>query len=400
MRIPQALILANIFKDAIENLVVGQDMASHYSDIVNYDTLDAVKKKAINAFSSTLMCPERLKIRVLPAGGTAAVLDFLDYDFMLAFNVEGLGTKNLIADSMHREISAKGELARRFQGGRLYSRIGQDALAMAVTDLIAVGADPIAYADIIASGDSSWFKDEERVDALLEGYSVGAEKSGCAIPQGETPTLSGIVSSETLDLAGGAIGIIRPKERLIDGHKISPGDVIYGFPSHGLCANGISKARMIAESLPEGYFTLLPDGRTVGEAILEPTPIWVKPINDLLESGVDIHYISPITGHGWRKIARAPYQFRYIVDHLPEVPEVIQFLIEKGRQMGFDVSDEENYQVWNMGIFLVLIASKENGTIISREAAKHGCHVHVLGHVEKGDREVLIRPKSLLYKGV
>jgi phosphoribosylaminoimidazole (AIR) synthetase len=144
VRIPQALILANIFKDAIENLVVGQGMASHYSDIVNYDTLDAVKKKAINAFSSTLMRPERLKIRVLPAGGTAAVLDFLDYDFMLAFNVEGLGTKNLIADSMHREISAKGELARRFQGGRLYSRIGQDALAMAVTDLIAVGADPIA----------------------------------------------------------------------------------------------------------------------------------------------------------------------------------------------------------------------------------------------------------------
>ncbi len=373
-------------------------MALRYSDIVNYDSLDPVKQRAMDAFSSTLMHPERLRIHVLPAGGTASVLDFLDYDFMLAFNVEGLGTKNLIADAMHKEMSSKVELARKFLSGKLYSGLGQDAVAMAVTDLVAVGADPIAYADIIASGDSSWFKDEKRVDALLEGYRVAADKSECAIPQGETPTLSGIVAPETLDLAGSAVGIIRPKARFIDGHKILPGDIIYGMPSHGICANGVSKARMIAERLPEGYFTQLPDGRTLGEALLEPTPILVKPIIDILEAGVDIHYVSPITGHGWLKIARAPFPFRYVVESLPEVPSIFQFLIDRGRQSGFDVSDEENYQVWNMGVFLVLIANKENGLIIAREAEKHGCHIHVLGHVEKGDRKVVIKPKNISYK--
>ena len=374
-------------------------MVKRYSDIVDYGILDPVKRKAIDIFSSTLMHPKRLRIRVAPAGGTAAVLDFLDYDFMLAFNVESLGTKNLISDAMYREITAKADLAREFQSGRFYSNLGQDVVSMAVTDLVAVGADPIAYADIIVSGDSSWFKDEERLNNLLEGYRVAADKAECAIPQGETPSLLGIVAPETLGLVGGAVGIIRPKTRFIDGNKIVPGDVIYGFPSHGICANGVSKARKIAEHLPEGYFTRLPDGRTLGEALLEPTPIFVRSIIDLFEAGVDIHYISPITGHGWRKIARASFPFRYVVDSLPEVPAVLQFLIEQGRRFGFDVSDEENYQVWNMGIFIVLIAPKDAGTVIASEAERHGTHIHILGHVEKGEREVMIRPKHISYKG-
>jgi phosphoribosylformylglycinamidine cyclo-ligase len=370
-----------------------------YSDIVDYSILDPVKRKAMDIFSTTLMHPERLGIRVAPAGETAAVLDFLDYDFMLAFNVEGLGTKNLIADAMHREIAAKAELARKFQSGRFYSNLGQDAVAMAVTDLVAVGADPIAYADVIASGDSSWFEDEGRVGSLLEGYKVAADRAECAIPQGETPTLPGIVNSETLDLAGSAVGLIRPKTRFIYGQKIMAGDIIYGLPSHGICSNGISKARKIAERLPEGYFTPLPDGRTLGEALLEPTPIFVRPIIDLFEAGVDIHYIAPITGHGWRKLARARFPFRYVIDSVPEVPAVLQFLIEEGRQFGFDVSNEENYQVWNMGIFIALIAPKEAGIVIAREAARHGTHIHVLGYVERGEREVVIRPRNISYKG-
>ncbi|MDQ1280798.1 MAG: phosphoribosylformylglycinamidine cyclo-ligase, partial [Thermoproteota archaeon] len=217
--------------------------------------------------------------------------------------------------------------------------------------------------------------------------------------QGETPELPKIVAAESLGLFGGSIGIIRPKTRFIDGHKIEAGDVIYGFPSHGICANGVSKARSIAERLPERYFTRLSDGRTLGEALLEPTPIWVRPIIDLLNAGVDIHYISPITGHGWRKLGRAPFPFKYIVDTLPEPPEVFRFLIDRGRLLGLDVSDEENYQVWNMGIFITLIAPKSASGAIANEAAKHGCHLHVLGHVEKGELEVEIKPKGITYKG-
>ena len=373
-------------------------MVKRYSDIVDYGILDSMKQRAMDVFSATMMHPERLRIRVAPTGGTAAVLDFLDYDFMLAFNVESLGTKNLVADAMYREIAAKTSLAKEFQAGRFFSRLGQDVVAMAVTDIVATGADPIAYADIIASGDSAWFRDQERASTLLEGYKVAADRAECTIPQGETPELPGIIASETLGLFGGAVGVIRPKTRFMDGHKIVAGDVIYGFPSNGICANGVSKARKIGESLPEGYFTRLSDGRALGEALLEPTPILVRPIIDLLEAGVDIHYVSPITGHGWRKLARAPFQFRYVVDVLPKLPKVFRFLVDHGQKLGFDVSDEENYQVWNMGIFLTLIAPKSAEVAIATEAAKHGCHVHVLGYVEKGEREVVIKPKGIIYK--
>ncbi|MFH0897371.1 MAG: AIR synthase related protein, partial [Candidatus Bathyarchaeota archaeon] len=161
-------------------------MGFRYSDLVDYSLLDPVKRKALKIFTSTLKNPERLRIRVAPSGETAAVLDLLDYDFMLAFNVEGLGTKNLIADEMYRKSkhvkSGKGVDATRY-----YSFLGQDALAMSVTDLVAVGADPVAYADAIASGTSKWFDDAKRTEELLKGYKVAADKAGCAIPQGETP---------------------------------------------------------------------------------------------------------------------------------------------------------------------------------------------------------------------
>jgi phosphoribosylformylglycinamidine cyclo-ligase len=368
-----------------------------YSDLVDYSRLDPVKREALKIFASTFKNPERLRIRVAPSGETAAVLDFLDYDFMLAFNVEGLGTKNLIADEMYR-ISKRKKGGKDVNAERYYRYLGQDALAMSVTDLVAVGADPIAYADAVASGDSRWFDDAKRVKELLEGYRVAAEKAGCAIPQGETPTLSGIVSPRTLELTGGSVGIIRPKERFTYGKNLVEGDIIYGISSGGICANGVSKARAIAEKLEKGYFTKLPSGQTLGETLLKPTPIHVRPIIEMLESGVSLHYISPITGHGWRKIARARFPFTYVVKEVPEPPPVFLSLIEWGRKLGFDVSDEENYQVWNMGVFIALIAARRDGDEIFRICEKHRAEAFELGHVEKGERQVVIDPKRVVYR--
>jgi len=374
-------------------------MGERYSDLVDYSMLDPIKRKALEVFAPTLSNPSRIRIAVTGTGETAAVLNLLDYDFMLAFNVEDLGTKNLVADAMYHELRSKTELAKELDETRYYANLGRDAVAMAVTDLVAVGADPIAYADILASGDSAWFGDEKRVGSLLAGYRTAADLAGCAIPQGETPTLQGIVEPLTLNLSGGAVGIIRPKSRYTYGQKLTPGDIIYGLPSHGICANGITKARRIAERLPERYFTRLSDGRTLGEAILEPTPILSRLVVQLFERGVDLHYVSPLTGHGWRKIARARFPFRYIIEAVPEPPAVFQSLIEWGREYGFDVSDGENFQVWNMGIFLALMAPRECGEAIASVAEQFGTHVHVLGRVEKGEKEVIIEPKNVIYRG-
>lgn len=372
-------------------------MGLRYSDLIDYDKLDPFKQKALKTFASTFKNTERLNVKIIAAGETAAILNFLDYDFMLAFNVEGLGTKNLIADEMYhelkREIAKKGENAERY-----YRYLGQDAVAMSVTDLIAVGAEPIAYADMISSGDSALFDDTERMDELIKGYRLAADKAGCAIPQGETPTLPGIICLGTLDLAGGSLGIIKPKSRLTYGQNIEAGDIIYGMASGGICANGISKARLIAEKLKERYLTKLPNGEMLGEALLTPTPIYVRPIIEMFEAGVNVHYISPITGHGWRKIARARFPFTYRITEVPDPPLVFSSLIKWGEDRGVDVSDEENYQVWNMGIFITLIAPRKEDETIFKICKKHEVQVFKLGHVEKGERQVVILPKKIIYR--
>ncbi len=372
-------------------------MGFKYSDLVDYGRLDPVKRKAIEIFASTLRNPERLNVSVAPAGETSTVLNLLSYDFMLAFNIEGLGTKNLIADAMYRE-SKRLDPQDEAEAAKYYRFIGQDALAMSITDLVAVGADPIAYADAISSGDSKWFDDEKRSEELLKGYKDAADEAGCSIPQGETPTLAGIVLPETLDLVGSSIGLIKPKERFSYGQRISEGDVIYGLPSNGICSNGVSKARAIVEKLKEKYFTRLPNDKTIGEELLKPTPIYVKPILEMFDRGVDLHYISPITGHGWRKIARARFPFTYTIDDVPNCTLVFSSLIKSGRTLGFNVSEEENYQVWNMGVFIVLIAPKRDGDRIVGTCEKYGIDVYRLGHVDKGERQVVIKPKRLVYR--
>jgi phosphoribosylformylglycinamidine cyclo-ligase len=370
-----------------------------YSDVVDYNILDPIKRKALELFQTTFATIEdRLRIRVAPVGETAAVLDFLDYDFMLAFNVEGLGTKNVIADKIYQGIMEKKEIADKIKAKEAYRFIGQDTVAMSLIDLLAVGADPIAYGDLITAGDSKWFGDLERVDELLYGFKVAAELAGCAIPCGETPTLQNVVYPETLDLAGASVGIIKPKSRFMYGQKINAGDCIYGLPSGGICSNGVSKARTIAEILPEGYFTKLPNGKELGQELLTPTPIYVRPVIEMLDNGVDLHYIAPITGHGWKKIARARFPFTYVIENVPEPPIVFQALIEFGEKYDFDVSDEENYQVWNMGVFLVLIAPTEAEETIRQITEKNDIELYKLGYVDEGEKRIVIKPKSVIYK--
>lgn len=359
-----------------------------YKDTVDYDKLDPVKQAALQKFVSTFSHPERLRIRVMPVGEAAAVLDFLDYDFMLGFNVEGLGTKNAVSDAMYRELREKADIGNQMKATQVYHSIGQDTVAMSLNDLVSVGADPIVYGDFLTSGSSNWFEDMERVNELLEGYKIAADMAGCAIACGETPTLPDIVNPETLVLEGASVGLIKPKERFTYGQRIAPGDVIYGLPSPGPCANGISKIRRMANRLPDGYFTKLPNGKLLGEEVLVPTPVYVRAVIEMFDT-TDLHYVSPITGHAWEKVGRARFPFTYVIENLPTPPPVFEFLIESGREH-FDVSDRENYFVWNMGTFMVLIAPASSGSKMRGVARRHGIELQELGYVREGSRQVLM----------
>lgn len=369
----------------------------------SYDKMDPIKKRALEVFRPTFSHSDRLGIRVMPAGDTAAVLDFMDYDFMIAFNVEGLGTKNMISDAMYRELKEKAAVGTETKTASMYRTIGQDTVATLVKDLLAVGADPMVYGDFLTAGADSWFEDMERIDELPEGYKIAADIVGCAIPLGETPTLPGIVNPETLVLEGASIGLIRPKERYISGQKLTEGDIIYGVRSSGLHANGISKTRKIASRLQEGFFTRLPDGKTYGEHLLVPTELRdVRAIHEMMDEGTDIHMLQPITGHGWRKIARSRRPFLYQLDEIPEPHLVFEQMIEWGRHHSdIDVTNQINYETWNMGLGYVIIAPDSSESTIRRVGEAHELQIYKLGVVRKspddGKKIVRIEPVNVTY---
>lgn len=357
-----------------------------YHEIVDYSKLDPFKRLALEQFSDTLSHPQRLNVRIVSEtlGEPAIAIDCLDSDFLLAFNVEGLGTKNKIADSMYADS--------RGGNASYYESIGIDTIAMSTNDLLAIGADPIAFGDIISSGDSNWFSDEKRLKALLSGFRAAADELQLAIPCGETPTLKGIVEPQTLDLAGASIGLIRPKTNLITSQNIQAGDLILGLESSGVHSNGISLIRKIAEQLSDGYFTKLPSGKILGEELLVPTRLYTRPIIELLLQKTELHYIAPITGHGWKKIMRAKKSFSYEIDFVPPKSELFSFLQEHA-----GIPDEEAYYTWNMGIGLVLIAPRQSKEAIESVCTRFGIPVHTLGTVRNGEKQVIIKPLNVTY---
>ncbi len=357
-----------------------------YSDIVDYEKLDPVKVAAIESFSGTVKNTERLGIKVVveTMGEPAIALDVIGQDYMLAFNVEGLGTKNLIADAMFSD--------QRGKGVKYYESIGKDCLAMSTNDLAAIGADAFVYGDILSSGDSNWFADLEKSKAVLKGFKTGADEIGLAVPCGETPTLKGVVNESTIDMAGASIGIIKPKENLTYGQNLVADNIIIGLEASGIHSNGVSLARKVAEQLPDGYFTEMPSGKLFGEELLVPTTLYTRVLMDMLNT-CKISYLSPITGHGWKKIMRAKKPFTYKIDFVPEPSELFKFLVEKS-----NVTEKEAYFTWNMGLGYAIMAPKESRDAIFKASEKHGIKAFDLGSVRDGNKSVAIKPKDIVFE--
>jgi len=349
---------------------------------VDYGSLDPFKRKAQVAGRSTAGVLQRLGVTEveMSRGESAYLLETADA--FLAHVEEGLGTKNLVADEMYR-----------LAGGRsYYDQIAQDAVAMIVNDMITLGALPLAVAMHLAAGSSDWFKDERRAEDLVNGWKRACELARCAWGGGETPTLAGVVEPQTVVLAGSAIGMIKPKGRLISAN-IQAGDAIILMESSGIHANGLTLARKIAERASGGYLALLSDGRTFGESLLDPTHIYVGLIEDCLDRGVEIHYAVNITGHGWRKLMRAPGAFAYVVETVPSPQAVFRFMQAEGH-----LDDREAYGNFNMGAgFAVYVPEKDVSAVL--DAAKaFPFKVFRAGYVDRSDsRKVVIAPQGLEY---
>lgn len=353
---------------------------------VDYEAMDPFKRMAQLAGRETAANINRLnngEFREVEMSRGESVYLIETPDGYLAHVEEGLGTKNLVAEAMYR-----------LTGKSYYDHIAQDTVAMIVNDMITLGALPLSVAMHLAVGDSSWFNDEQRCRDLINGWKNACNLARCAWGGGETPTLKGVVVPEAVMLSGSAMGIVKPKERLISADNIQHGDAIVLIESSGIHANGLTIARKIADKLPNGYLTRLDDGRTYGETLLDPTHIYVGLVEDCLNRGIAVHYALNVTGHGWRKLMRATQPFTYIIERLPKQLPIFSFLQKHG-----PVDDAEAYGNFNMGAGFALYVSEADADAVIEVADSHQIGAFRAGYIERGEKKVVIKPKGLEYPG-
>lgn len=350
---------------------------------VQYDLIDPLKVAAQRAAAATAPALAAHGFAEVAAsrGESAYVVDL--GPFYLASIVECLGSKAIVADAM-------AELTGRSH----YAAIAQDTLAMAINDLITVGATPLVVQAYWAAGGSEWFADAARAQALVAGWQAACQRCGVSWGGGETPALAGIVEAGRVDLAAACTGIVSPRHRLTLGEHLADGDAIVLLAASGIHANGLSLARKLAERLPQGYLTPIADGRTYGEALLDPTVLYSPVTEAIAARGVVPKYAANITGHGWRKLMRHPGAFGYHLHTVPPVPPVLAFL-----QQHAGLDNHEAYGTLNMGAGFALYVAPQDAAACVDAAREQGIDAWVAGTVRSGPKQVVIEPLGVTFGG-
>ena len=311
--------------------------------------------------------------RVVDVGFFASVVD-IGRGLGLALCTDGVGSKVLVAEMLDR-----------------YDTIGIDCVAMNVNDAICVGAEPISFLDYIAV--------ERATPAVLEkigeGLYRGAELAGVTIVGGEISQVPDIIKGHApgqgLDLVGMCAGIV-PLDRIIVGRDVTPGDVVVGVRSNGIHSNGFTLARKAlfdtGKLKPDQYVPEL--GRAVGEELLRPTHIYVRPVVDLLyRQAAPIRALIHITGDGFLNLARVEAQVGFRLDALPEPPPIFELIRKAG-----NVPVPEMYRVFNMGIGFCLILEDRPALIaaVERAFAASQLETQIIGTVVADERKRVFLP--------
>lgn len=347
----------------------------------NYEKKDPIKKLALS--QARLTSKNILPFKELSNTRGESAYVWRQNGTYMASVVEGLGTKNLIADKM-----------TKITGRDYYKNIAHDTVASIINDLVSVGARPLVVNAFWAVGDAEWVSNKTRITNLVKGWRKACDLSLASWGGGESPTLRDMVQKNSIVLGGSCVGIVGDKSRLITEGKLKPGDRIILVKSAGPNANGISLIRAVVKKLKKGYATRFSNGKLFGEEVLAKTNIYARLVRNLLNQKIDIHYISNITGHGMRKIMRARTNFTYVIEQVFEPQEVFKFI-----QKHANLTDEEIYGTFNMGqdyaIFVPEVDVKRTLEIIRKNKFK-GLDA---GYIEKGKRQIIVKPKNIVYDG-
>lgn len=291
----------------------------------------------------------RERLSVLDSGHYANVLRVTP-DLGIAISTDGVGSKVIIAEQLGR-----------------FDTIGIDCVAMNVNDLICVGARPIALLDYIAVEQA----ETEMLRAIAIGLKTGAERAGVEIPGGELAQLPELIrghpSPTGFDLVGTALGTVA-LDRMITGARIEPGNAVIGLPSSGVHSNGLTLARhalleLAGLSLDERPPELT---RSVGEELLEPTEIYVRPVLDLIDSGLDVRGLAHLTSGGVLNLLRLEAAVGYEIDAPLPAPPIFDLIQRSGR-----IADAEMFDVFNMGCGFCCVVADDD-----RVAALELLHRH------------------------
>lgn len=266
-----------------------------------------------------------------------------------------------------------------------HDTIGIDCVAMCVNDVICAGAKPLFFLDYIACGKNI----PEKIATIVKGIADGCVESGCALVGGETAEHPGMMPEEEYDLAGFTVGIVDEKN-ILDKKNVKKGDVIVGLASTGVHSNGFSLVRKVfdidnAEVL--GKYKDELNGKTLGEALLVPTQLYVKPILKLLEE-VNVHSISHITGGGfYENLPRAYGENLNAVIHKGswEVLPIFNLIQEKG-----NIAEHDMFNTYNMGVGMAVIVDGKDADKTIALMKEFGIKASVIGEMSEGDHSVVI----------
>jgi phosphoribosylformylglycinamidine cyclo-ligase len=354
-----------------------EDYLSYEQSGVSIDANDRMVERISRSVASTH------GPRVINMHNAFAGLFRLDYDEklfkrnyrnpVLVACTDGVGTKIIIAQQMGR-----------------YDGVGIDLVAMSVNDMIVQGAEPLFFLDYLAVN----HLDPEQVAQMVESVAAGCRMADCALIGGETAEMPDLYGKDEYDMAGFAVGVVE-RDRIITGSNVQKGDVILGLGSSGIHSNGYSLVRSICFKKCKLNVTDCIDefdGKRLGDVLLEPTRIYVKPIVKLLRGykvKQVVHAMAHITGGG-------------LVGNIPRVlpkdcnaalrtkswpvPPIFRYLQEQG-----PVEDEEMYRVFNMGIGFVLVVAPDFADSICQKLTRYGEQVYKIGTITAGTGKVILK---------
>lgn len=285
---------------------------------------------------------------------------------VLVSGTDGVGTKLKIAFAMDK-----------------HDTIGIDAVAMCVNDIVVQGAEPLFFLDYLACDKVV----PEKIEAIVAGIAEGCSQSGCALIGGETAEMPGMYSEGEYDIAGFTVGVV-DKSKIVNGSRIAPGDTVIGLASSGVHSNGFSLVRkLLLEDAGYALTDKLPElnGEVLGDVLLTPTKLYVKPVLSLLEQ-VDVKGMAHITGGGF-------------IENIPRVlPEGVNVEIAYGSwpilpifdllQKRGDVSPRDMFTTFNMGIGLVIVVAADQAKAAVAALEQAGETPYVIGKVTEGQRAV------------